>query len=156
MTVTDTRPAPGTDTGVTLYSRAQVRTAIDDGESMAAEQARISPYADRFAWAVSAVMTLLDKPGAPWAEVKNRHYTATPDATPADDDEPQYTRDQVSQAVNNGVDLAAEHERRTYPDDVDNLVVNAALTLLDDPEADFDQVAVECYSESPRVVRSWL
>lgn len=34
--------------------------------------------------------------------------------------------------------------------------MNAALTLLDDPDADFYKVATECYSESPRVVRSCL
>lgn len=34
--------------------------------------------------------------------------------------------------------------------------INAALSLLDDPDADFDQVVAECYGERPSVVRSWL
>ncbi|GGW94780.1 hypothetical protein [Streptomyces noursei] len=154
--------APGdivTESGtgpIKLYSRDEVHTAIVDGVTMAADEAHLSHKGDRFTWAISAVMTYLDAPSAPWAEVKNRHYTPTQD-TAADDESPQYTREQVSQAVNNGVDKAAERiGRRRFPDDLDNLVVNAALTLLDAPEADFHAVVVECYSDSPRVVRSWL
>lgn len=146
-----------TKTGpVELYSRAQVNAAINEGVTMAADEAHISSYADRFAWTVTAVMVLLDRPSAPWGEVRNRHHAPTSDAVAADDDEPQYTRDQVSQAVNNGVDLAATRMRRTYADDLDNFIVNATMTLLDDPEADFYKVVAECYSDSARVVRSWL
>ncbi|WP_328333455.1 hypothetical protein [Streptomyces sp. NBC_00455] len=140
---------------VKLYSRDAVHTAIVDGVTLAADEAHHSNQADRFTWAITAVMTYLDAPSAPWAEVKNRHYQPTPDAA-EDDETAQYIREQVSQAVNNGVDAAARHTGRRFPDDLDNLVVNAALTLLDDPDADFYTVAVECYSESPRVVRSWL
>ncbi|RLU79914.1 hypothetical protein CTZ27_35770 [Streptomyces griseocarneus] len=150
-------PACVADSALTkLYSRAQVSTAINDGATLAADEAHVSSYADRFAWAVTAVMTLLDAPSAPWGEVKNRHYRQAPADAPADDEAPQYTRDQVSRAVNSGIDRAAEHTGRPYADDLDNLVVNAALTLLDDPDADFYKVVAECYSESPRVVRSWL
>ncbi|MFE2157045.1 hypothetical protein ACFW9M_04440 [Streptomyces lydicus] len=149
VTVAETGP-------VKLYSRAQVREAITDGVVLAADEAHVSKATDRFAWAVTAVMTLLDRPSAPWAEVKNRHHAPTGDIVAADDDEPQYTRDQVSQAVNNGIDLAAAKERCTVAEDLDNLIVNAALTLIDDPAADFYTVATKCYSESPRVIRSWL
>ncbi|MEU5431122.1 hypothetical protein AB0H73_36715 [Streptomyces olivoreticuli] len=152
---TGNRPQ-GTDSApANLYSRAQVRTAINDGATMAADEAHVSSYADRFSWAVSAVMTLLNAPSAHWVEVENQHHRETPVDAP-DDDAPQYTREQVSQAVNSGIDLAAENTGRAYADDLDNLVVNAALTLLDDPDADFYKVTTECYSESPRVVRSWL
>ncbi|MDI3409283.1 hypothetical protein [Streptomyces cavernicola] len=140
---------------VRLYSRAQVRTAVADGLKLAADEAHVSSYADRFAWE-SAVMTLLDQPSALWAEVKSRHHSATDDIEAADDEAPQYTREQISQAVNNGVDLPAAQERRTVADDLDNLIVNAALTLLDDPDADFYKVVTKNYGESPRVVRSWL
>ena len=139
-----------------LYSRAQVRNAITKGLTMAAAEARVPSSADRFTWARAAAMTLLEKPGAPWAEVKNEHYKGTPATPPSDDDTPLFTRDQVSQAVTNGVDLAAEHNGRSYPDDLDNFMVNASLTLLDDPDADFYQVVAECYGERPSVVRSWL
>ncbi len=139
------------------YSRAQIRKAITSALTMAANEAHHLPSsADRFTWARAAAMTLLEKPGAPWAEVKNDHYKAPPATPPADDDTPLFTRDQVSQAVNNGVDLAAEHNGRSYPDDLDNFMVNAALTLLDDPDADFCQVVAECYGERPSVVRSWF
>ncbi|MEU1313331.1 hypothetical protein ABZ419_31170 [Streptomyces cinnamoneus] len=153
---TSSHPQAADSAPANLYSRDQVRTAINDGVTMAADEAHVSSYADRFAWAVTAVMTLLDAPSAPWGEVKNQHYRQAPADAPADDETPQYTREQVSQAVNSGIDLAAEHTGRPYADDLDNLVVNAALTLLDTPDADFYTVATECYSESPRVVRSWL
>ncbi|WP_445517347.1 hypothetical protein [Streptomyces sp. NEAU-174] len=139
---------------VKLYSRDAVRTAMTDGVTMAADEANISSSDDRFVWAHAAAMTLLDKPSANWATVRNAHYAPGP--APTDDDDPQYTRDQVSQAVNNGIDLAAKHERRTVADDLDNLIVNAALTLLDDPDADFHKVATENYDECPSVIRSWL
>ncbi|GHF33011.1 hypothetical protein GCM10010218_12610 [Streptomyces mashuensis] len=152
---TTSHPQAADSAPANLYSRAQVRTAINHGATMAADEAHVSSYADRFAWAVTAVMTLLDTPSARWDEVENQHHREAPADAP-DDDAPQYTREQVSQAVNSGIDLAAEHTGRAYADDLDNLVVNAALTLLDDPDADFYTVATECYSESPRVVRSWL
>ncbi|MFD0440606.1 hypothetical protein [Streptomyces chartreusis] len=139
-----------------LYSRAQIREALTNGLTMAADEARLSSSAARFTWARTAAMTLLEKPGATWAEVKSEHNKAAPDEPPTDDDTPRFTRDQVSQAVSNGVDLAANHNGRAIPDDLDNLVVNAALTLLDAPEADFRQVVAECYGERPSVVRSWL
>ncbi|MEU9168571.1 hypothetical protein AB0D34_12370 [Streptomyces sp. NPDC048420] len=139
-----------------LYSRAQIRDALTNGLTMAADEARLSSSAARFTWARTAAMTLLEKPGAAWAEVKSEHDKTAPNEPPTDDNTPRFTRDQVSQAVNNGVDLAAEHNGRAYPDDLDNFVINAALSLLDDPDADFDQVVAECYGERPSVVRSWL
>ncbi|MFE0058752.1 hypothetical protein [Streptomyces sp. NPDC059003] len=156
-TLTPGDRAAVTESGlVKLYSRSQVRTAVADGITLAADEAHISSYADRFAWAATAAMTLLDQPSAPWAEVKNRYYSATGDVEAVDDEEPQYTREQVSQAVDNGIDLAAAKERATVADDLDNLIVNAVLTLLDDPDADFYTVVDENYGESPRVIRSWL
>ncbi|MFD7334874.1 hypothetical protein ACFV98_02575 [Streptomyces violascens] len=142
--------------GVGLYSRAAIRAAVENGLTLTADEAYMSRYAVRFAWAETAIMTLLDTPNAPWAEVKNLHYRATDDGVPGDDDVPQFTRDQVSMAVNNGIDLAAVRERRSVADDVDNFIVNAAMTLLDDPAADFYKVVVENYCDSPSVIRSWL
>ncbi|NGO67007.1 hypothetical protein [Streptomyces boncukensis] len=140
-----------------LYSRAEVRTAIEDGATLTADEAHISCYADRFAWPVAAAMVLLDRPNAAWGDVRNLRFgSATGSATPEDDEEPKFTRDQVSQAVNNGVDWAAGRMLRRVADDVDNFIVNAAMTLLDDPDADFYKVVRECYCESPRTVRAWL
>ncbi|MGI5337734.1 hypothetical protein ACQEVS_10195 [Streptomyces sp. CA-181903] len=146
-------PAPVADpASAELYSRAQVLAAIDDGTTLAADEARTPLPADRFALAVTAVMTLLDEPSASWARVKDRHLQ--PPSETAGDQAPQYTHKRVSKAVNDGVDLAAEHMGPAP--DLDNLVVNAALTLLDDPDATFYTVVAECYADSPRVVRSWL
>ncbi|WP_405542729.1 hypothetical protein OG478_13630 [Streptomyces phaeochromogenes] len=139
-----------------LYSRAQICEAVTKGLTLAADEARLSSSAARFTWARTAAVTLLERPGAAWAEVKSEHNKAAPSEPPTDDNTPRFTRDQVSQAVNNGVDLAAEHNGRANPDDLDNFVINAALSLLDDPDADFDQVVAECYGERPSVVRSWL
>ena len=139
-----------------LHTRAQIRAALTKGLTMAAAEARLSSSAARFTWARTAAMTLLEKPGAAWAEVKSEHDKATPDKPPTDDDTPRFTRDEVSQAVNNGVDLAAKHNGRAIPDDLDNFVVNAALTLLDNPEAEFGQVVAECYSEPPSIAPSRL
>ncbi|MCX4677664.1 hypothetical protein OG413_20545 [Streptomyces sp. NBC_01433] len=139
-----------------LYSRADIRTAVSDGLDLAADEANMSEYDDRFAWAATSVMTLLDEPSAQWADVKNHHYRTAPAEAPTDD-APLFTRKQVAQAIAKGVDLAAQHQGgRHAPDDLDNLVVNAALTLLDDPDADFHTIAIESYDESPRRVRSWL
>lgn len=150
------RPGDGeivTDNGpAKLYSHADVQKAITNGAKMAADAARLPRGADRFTWGVAAVMAMLDAPGATWADVVRMAAAAGLAA----DNKPQFTADQVSQAVNAGVDRIADLLGRTCPDNLDNLVVNAALTLLDDPDADLDAVATVCYEESPDVVRSWL
>ena len=69
-----------------------------------------------------------------------------------------YTYEQVSTAVNAGADLVTDGlaglgdmER-----DLVNLVVNAALTVLEQPRVrTFDGVVRRCYSDSPREVRRW-
>lgn len=67
-----------------------------------------------------------------------------------------YTRDQVAAAVNAGADCIRDAldvgDRDT---DLINLVVNAALTFLDQPEADFDAVVGANYEASAREVRGW-
>ncbi|MGW6569827.1 hypothetical protein [Streptomyces sp. NPDC054975] len=66
-----------------------------------------------------------------------------------------YTRDHVSTAVNAAVDLAADKADRDTTD-TDNFIVNAALTLLENPDATFVDIVHECYDEDPDDVRSWL
>jgi hypothetical protein len=62
-----------------------------------------------------------------------------------------YTRDQVSAAVNGGADLLPDHEYENEDtiaqDDVVNLVVNAALYLLDHPGADVNEVIAAQYTD---------
>ena len=69
----------------------------------------------------------------------------------------RYTSDQVSTALNRAVDDMAEQLHGKTPDDIDNFAVNAALTLLDNPNASFDDIIAECYDdEDPEVVSGWL
>lgn len=60
-----------------------------------------------------------------------------------------YTRGQVSNAVNAGVDMVIDG-------DTANLVVNAVMTLLDAPGATIEEIINECYSEDPETVLSWV
>ena len=67
-----------------------------------------------------------------------------------------FSREQVAQAVNAGADLVRD-ELPTGDRDADliNLVVNAALTLLDEPGLDLDEVIRRCYEAEPATVRGW-
>ncbi|WP_327377648.1 hypothetical protein OG393_29090 [Streptomyces sp. NBC_01216] len=72
--------------------------------------------------------------------------------------EPVYvwTREDISNAVNNGVDLVADELAGSERDaDLMNMVVNAAMTLLENPHYTLDEVIQECYDEDPEEVRSW-
>lgn len=64
-----------------------------------------------------------------------------------------YTRDQVSDALNRATDDAAAPG---CADDIDSFAVNAALTLLEAPNATFADVATECYGEDADDVAQWL
>ncbi|WP_205327050.1 hypothetical protein [Glycomyces sp. YM15] len=68
-----------------------------------------------------------------------------------------YTRDQVSTAVNAGADTIKDALELGERDaDLINLIVNAALTCLDRPDASFDDVVNENYGETtPEDVRGW-
>jgi hypothetical protein len=67
-----------------------------------------------------------------------------------------YTCDQISEAVNAGADLVlSEFDLGDRDMDLLNLVVNAAMTVLDKPDADMDYVAAECYSEPLDEIKSW-
>ncbi|MBD0689635.1 hypothetical protein [Streptomyces sp. CBMA123] len=67
-----------------------------------------------------------------------------------------YTRNAVSKAILDAADLVIEElnggERDT---DLLSVVVNAALTILDDPDASFRQIVEECYSIEEAELRSW-
>jgi hypothetical protein len=67
-----------------------------------------------------------------------------------------YSREQVERAVNAGADLVRDGtpagERET---DLINLVVNAALTLLDQPGLTLDEVMDASYDGGAAEVRSW-
>lgn len=71
-------------------------------------------------------------------------------------DSASYTREQVSEAVNVGADLVRD-DLDVGDRDIDliNLVVNAALTLLDEPSLSLDDVIKRCYDAEPAEVRGW-
>ncbi|MEU2366190.1 hypothetical protein ABZ616_36520 [Streptomyces noursei] len=71
--------------------------------------------------------------------------------------EPVYvwTREDISNAVNNGVDLVNDELGSERDTDLMNIVVNAVMTLLENPHYTLDEVIQECYDEDPEEVRSW-
>ncbi|MFJ5068403.1 hypothetical protein ACIQC7_18610 [Kitasatospora sp. NPDC088556] len=76
-------------------------------------------------------------------------------AAPAPEDTPTaFTAEQISQAINGAVDEAAEREGGCA-NDRDNLLVNAVLALLEDPDADLGDVAESCYGEDADTIAAW-
>ena len=64
-----------------------------------------------------------------------------------------FTREQISRAVNAGAELVLDSLLLGERDeDLIDLVVNAALSKLDNPEVDLDAVVQEHYSED---LRGW-
>jgi hypothetical protein len=69
-----------------------------------------------------------------------------------------FTRDQVSTAMNAGADLVRDDPGLQLGDleiDVINLVINAAMTQLDNPTVSLDEVMNENYDGGATEVRSW-
>ncbi|MFE0775707.1 hypothetical protein [Streptomyces sp. NPDC058861] len=66
-----------------------------------------------------------------------------------------YTYKQVRKAMNHGADMVMEEVGGDRDTDLVNLVVNAALALLDDPSMDIDAV-IEASYEDPDEVRTWF
>ncbi|MCF3100993.1 hypothetical protein IPZ58_05310 [Streptomyces roseoverticillatus] len=67
-----------------------------------------------------------------------------------------YTRDQVSAAINGGADLVTDELVDAERDvDLINLVVNAALSILDTPEISLNDVMERNYEGGAEEVRSW-
>lgn len=112
------------------YTHDQIEQAITDGFDMAADHAGIPTQNPDF----TATLTTF------------RAYLAVTDTT-------AHTRDQVSKTLNQATDDAAAPG---CADDIDNFAVNAALTLLETPDATFEDIATECYGETPDVIAGWL
>ncbi|MFE3579316.1 hypothetical protein [Streptomyces vinaceus] len=67
-----------------------------------------------------------------------------------------WTREDISSAVNAGVDLVADELTGSERDqDLMNMVVNAVMHILENPNASLDDVIRENYEEEPEGVRSW-
>ncbi|WP_329155803.1 hypothetical protein OIU91_41240 (plasmid) [Streptomyces sp. NBC_01456] len=149
------------------FTHPDVVAALEAGMEMAADESGRPVSAERFTWATAAALTYLDGAGAPWADVYARHIELAAAQAAADRGEDvedtsdlyagmRYSREQVSAAVNAGVDAAARMIRERQADDIDNLAVNAVLTLLDAPDASFDAVVEECYGVDADAVSGWL
>lgn len=149
------------------FTHPDVVGALEAGMEMTADESGRPVTAERFTWATAAALTYLDDGAAPWADVHARHIEITAaQAVAARGEDVEntsdvyagmlYSREQVSAAVNAGVDAAARTIRERQADDIDNLAVNAVLTLLDDPDASFDAVVEECYGVDADDVSGWL
>ncbi|MFJ6437853.1 hypothetical protein [Streptomyces sp. NPDC091416] len=150
----------------TVFAHPDVVAAIEAGMEMASFESGRS--LESFTWATAACLTYLDSAQAPWADVIARREEITAAQAAADRGEEVadtsdlyegmlYTRQHVSAAVNAGVDAAAERIREQCADDINNLAVNAVLTLLDQPDASYAAVVAECYGgEDPDDVSGWL
>jgi hypothetical protein len=67
-----------------------------------------------------------------------------------------FTREQVSRAVNDGADLVSDTlSLGDLETDLINLVVNAALAKLDNPNIDFDALVEENFEGDPRDWWDW-
>ncbi|MFE2184144.1 hypothetical protein [Streptomyces sp. NPDC059455] len=144
------------------FTLSQIVAALNEGIEMAADESGCNITDERFTWPYAATLVHLDNPDAPWTHVAVRHdahrqISREGGEEPVSEDGRTFTRDQVSAAVNWAVDEATDFRRLgACADDIDNFVVNAVLTLLDDPDASFDDVVTECYGEGPDRVSSWL
>ncbi|MGW0033029.1 hypothetical protein ACWDXD_24835 [Streptomyces sp. NPDC003314] len=147
----------------TTFTLPEIVTALDEGVGMAVAETPLTLTEQRFTLPMAATLTRLDNPTALWEDVSFQHAIVCAQveekyALPVpDDDGRTWTREQVADAVNWAVDQAAGTRRPgACADDIDNFVVNAVLTLLDDPGAEFEDVVVECYGERPGRVSRWL
>ncbi|MFI8201001.1 hypothetical protein ACIF6K_31515 [Streptomyces sp. NPDC085942] len=116
-----------TATDTATFTRDQVEEAVCAGFEMAAEESGVSVDNSDFERTRVRFWELLDLIGT------------------------TYTRDQIQTALNAAPDAGAR-----CADDIDNFAVNATLTLLDNPDAAFGDVAEECYGEDADEVAGWL
>lgn len=64
--------------------------------------------------------------------------------------------ERVTCAVNTGADaITAALDLSDRDTDVVNLIVNAIITCIDHPDANFDDIVTTNYSETPDQVRAW-
>ncbi|MDT0418886.1 hypothetical protein RM574_25730 [Streptomyces sp. DSM 41982] len=141
-----------------LYSRSQVRDAIDAAEHLLRDEVHVLPRGSRLTrLLIAAVLALLDDPDAPWEDVLTAYATLRRDRPgTADEEAPQYSAAQASAAVNAGVDLVGDRVGEPEYSDLKNLVVNTVLELLEDPGASLEEVALGAYGESSREVLGWI
>ncbi|MFD7747818.1 hypothetical protein ACFV2V_25145 [Streptomyces sp. NPDC059698] len=126
-----------TATATVTFTRNQVEEAVTAGFEMAADESGVSVNNSDFRRTrvlFRGLLVQLDMASGPNAP-----------------GEPTYTREQVQAALNTATDAGPK-----AADNIDNFAVNATLTLLDDPDAAFGDVAEECYGEDADEVAGWL
>jgi hypothetical protein len=144
------------------FTLPEIVTALNEGFGMAVAETSLTINEPRFTLPMAATLAHLDNPDLRWQDVMLRHalvqaqVAAEYQVPVPEDDGRTWTRDQVADAVNWAIDEAAATRRLgACADDLDNLAVNAVLTLLGDPEATLDDVAEENYGESARTIARW-
>jgi len=131
---------------VTVYTWSEINTALSAGVAMTAEVAGQLVTDAPFPGVCADLLARLCGQVLPWEEVV---FTA-----PVSYDAYLFTAEQVSAAVNRAVDVAVRGERRRC-NDRDDLIVNCVVALLEDPGADFTDVAYSCYGQSPDTIAGW-
>ncbi|WP_399554017.1 hypothetical protein [Streptomyces anulatus] len=126
-----------TTTATVTFTRDQVEEALTAGFEMAAEESRATFDNSDFRRTRALFRSILDQVDMA--------------SGPSAPGEPTYTREQVQTALNTATDAGPK-----TADDIDNFAVNATLTLLDDPDAAFGDVAEECYGADADQVAGWL
>ncbi|MFE6639537.1 hypothetical protein ACFVFT_38515 [Streptomyces tendae] len=146
----------------TTFTLPDIVTALNGGFGMAAAETPLTIAEPRFTLPMAATLAHLTDPDVKLADVALTYATvraqikAENEMTVPEDDGRTWTRDQVADAVNWAIDeVAGTRWLGACADDLDNLAVNAVLTLLDDPDATFEDVAAECYGEDPDEIARW-
>ncbi|NEE25325.1 hypothetical protein G3M53_07560 [Streptomyces sp. SID7982] len=142
------------------FSLPEIVAALNDGVAMAVGETPLTIAEARFTWPMAGTLLRLADPEATAAgigqyDVLRARIEIGYEIPEVPDDGRRWTRDQVSEAVNWAVDQGANAVRGSCADDLDNLLVNAVMSLLDDPHAEFEDVAVENYGEEPETVSRW-
>ncbi|MFJ7004203.1 hypothetical protein ACIQWY_29860 [Streptomyces albidoflavus] len=143
------------------FSLPEIVAALNDGVGMAVGETPLTIAEARFTWPMAGTLLRLADPEATAADIGQYDVLRAQIETgyaisEVPDDGRVWTRDQVSEAVNWAVDQGASTVRGGCADDLDNFVVNAVLSLLDEPGTEFEDVAVESYGETPQTVARWL
>ncbi|MFB8290206.1 hypothetical protein [Kitasatospora purpeofusca] len=131
------------------FTLSDLHTAVTKGTAMTAGAAEQTITDDPFPSFRTTILAYLIAPASDW---KDRESNAA--RLLADQGDPSFTYDQVSEAVNRAVDDTARHEHHGA-NDRDYLFVNAVLTLLNEPQAQLADIAASAYGQDPDTIRSW-
>ncbi|NML55103.1 hypothetical protein HHL19_35760 [Streptomyces sp. R302] len=145
----------------TKFTLPEIVAALNDGFQMTAAEAPVPLQHIRFTWPMAATLAHLNDPHLSPGDVDVLHdavrdVISTEDEIPEPkDDGRTWTRSQVEAAVNWAIDEGAAHLRKgAHADYADTFALNAVLTLLDNPDATFEDITAECFQASADSVAS--